>query len=163
MVSVSTVGGAHEATAKAMPAVGPGMDSGSAIGLRAKFRHCAQDQSLEVSGAGGGINVVGGAGAGAGCAGVMLCRGGFFEPDGVEAVVCGGGRDGGGGAAELAAGAGAVREVDAEPGSGAMMLTAGVDDADGNSALVGRPVGVEGGSAATVAGAAPPGAFQNGA
>ena len=28
------------------------------------------------------------------------------------------------------------------------MLTGGVDDADGNSALVGLPVGIEGGSAA---------------
>lgn len=33
-------------------------------------------------------------------------------------------------------------------GSGVMMLTGGIDEADGNSALVGLPVGIEGGSAA---------------
>ena len=53
-------------------------------------------------------------------------------------------------------------------GSGFMMLTAGVDAAVGKSALVGRPVGIDEGSAASapaaaagIAGAA--GAFQDGA
>ena len=38
--------------------------------------------------------------------------------------------------------------VSVQPGSGVMMLTGGVDAADGNSALVGLPVGIDGGSAA---------------
>jgi hypothetical protein len=46
-----------------------------------------------------------------------------------------------------------------------MMLTGGVDDADGNSALVGLPVGIEGGGAAIspVPAAAIAGAFHDGA
>jgi len=48
-----------------------------------------------------------------------------------------------------------------------MMLTGGVDDALGNSALVGLPVGIDGGSAASApaagtADAAAAGAFQIG-
>ena len=49
------------------------------------------------------------------------------------------------------------------PGSGVMMLTGGVEAAVGKSALVGLPVGIDGGSAATVAGAAAAGAFHDGA
>jgi len=49
------------------------------------------------------------------------------------------------------------------PGSGDMMLTAGVLAALGNSALVGRPVGIEGGSIAIGELAAKGGAFQDGA
>jgi hypothetical protein len=49
----------------------------------------------------------------------------------------------------------------AEPGSGVMMLTAGVEAAVGNSALVGFPVGTDGESAATGATAA--GAFHDAA
>jgi len=45
------------------------------------------------------------------------------------------------------------------PGSGVMMLTAGVEAAVGNSALVGLPVGSDGGRAATGAIA---GALHNG-
>jgi hypothetical protein len=50
----------------------------------------------------------------------------------------------------------------AEPGSGVMMLTGGVEAALGKSALVGLPVGIDGGSAATgpTAGG---GAFHDGA
>jgi hypothetical protein len=48
----------------------------------------------------------------------------------------------------------------AEPGSGVMMLTAGVEAAVGNSALVGLPVGTDDESAATGAAA---GAFHDGA
>ena len=57
-----------------------------------------------------------------------------------------GGRGDGSGAFAIDAdprGAGAV------PGSGVMMLTGGVEAADGNSALVGLPVGIVGASAAT--------------
>ena len=49
----------------------------------------------------------------------------------------------------------------AEPGSGVMMLTAGVEAAVGNSAFVGLPVGTDGESAAT--GAAAAGAFHDAA
>jgi hypothetical protein len=53
-------------------------------------------------------------------------------------------------------------------GSGVMMLTAGVDAAVGNSALVGLPVGTAGGSAASgpgsgVGDAVAAGAFQDAA
>ena len=48
----------------------------------------------------------------------------------------------------------------AGPGSGVMMLTAGVEAAVGNSALVGLPVGTDDKSAATGAAA---GAFHDGA
>jgi hypothetical protein len=43
------------------------------------------------------------------------------------------------------------------PGSGSMMLTGGVEAEDGNSALVGLPVGTDGGKAASapMAGLAP--------
>ena len=47
-------------------------------------------------------------------------------------------------------------------GSGAMILTAGVDAALGNSALVGLPVGTDGGSPAIAPGNGIPGAFQPG-
>ena len=49
------------------------------------------------------------------------------------------------------AGAAAARGFGAAPsgGSGVMMLTGGVEAAVGNSALVGLPVGIDGGSAAT--------------
>jgi pilus assembly protein FimV len=57
----------------------------------------------------------------------------------------GAGRAAGGGAV-AAAGFGAN---DAGPGSGVMMFTGGVDAALGKSALVGRPVGIDGGSPAT--------------
>jgi len=82
-----------------------------------------------------------------------VCRGGFLAADGAEAVACGGGD----GAAD------AGREAGAEPGSGVMMLTAGVEAAEGKSALVGRPVGIDDGSAATVAGAGATGTFHDGA
>jgi hypothetical protein len=59
---------------------------------------------------------------------------------------------------------GGVGERDADavaPGSGVMMLTGGVEEALGNSALVGLPVGTPGINAATVTAAATAGgAFQ---
>ena len=59
-----------------------------------------------------------------------------------------------------AAGArGAAGDVAAVLGSGAMILIGGVEAAEGNSALVGFPVGIEGGSAATTPGDGG-GAFQ---
>src|SRR3954466_11505505 len=71
------------------------------------------------------------------------------------------------GARGAAAAAFAVGDAWRVGGSGFMMLTGGVDEALGNSALVGLPVGIDGGSPATAAlagndcGAA--GAFQVGA
>jgi len=54
------------------------------------------------------------------------------------------------GAPEAAAAGGPPRCAAAPPlGSGVMMLTAGVEAALGKSALVGRPVGTDGESAAT--------------
>ena len=53
------------------------------------------------------------------------------------------------------------READAvAPGSGVMMLTGGVEEALGNSALVDLPVGTPGTSAATGAAATTGGVFQ---
>ena len=49
---------------------------------------------------------------------------------------------------------GAAARAELADGSGIMMLTAGVDDAEGNSALVGLPVGIPGGRVATIPGTA---------
>ena len=53
------------------------------------------------------------------------------------------------------------READAVEGSGVMMLTGGVEDALGNSALVGLPVGRPGMRAATGAPTGADGAFHS--
>ena len=75
------------------------------------------------------------------------------------------GGDGGGAATEREAVAGAVAGggFGAAPrgGSGFMMLTAGVEAEVGNSALVGLPVGIDGGSAAIMPAAC--GVFQDAA
>lgn len=70
----------------------------------------------------------------------------------------------GAGAAAARAGGGAAAAGFA--GSGVMMLTGGVFAELGNSALVGLPVGIDGGNAATrpaAEGAAPVGALQDAA
>ena len=69
---------------------------------------------------------------------------------------------GAGNGAEAVAGA---RGAGGVPGSAFMMLTGGIEVAVGNSALVGLPVGTDGGSAAsgTLAGTAATGAFHDGA
>ena len=70
----------------------------------------------------------------------------FFAAAGFGSAAAGGG----GGAAGLgAAAAGAAARPGFVPGSGVMMLTGGVEAALGKSALVGRPVGNDGGSMAT--------------
>ncbi len=86
-------------------------------------------------------------------------RGGF----GVACLfaAAGVGVDRGDGADALAVGGGREDGVAAVPGSGVMMLTGGVEAAEGNSALVGLPVGTPGISAATGPGGG--GAFQVGA
>ena len=95
----------------------------------------------------------------AGC----LFAGGSGTSDVGAAAVCGGcaGRAVAGGIAAFAAPGGFVPV----PGSGVMMLTAGVLAALGNSALVGRPVGKDGGSPASapVDAVVMGGAFHNGA
>ena len=74
-----------------------------------------------------------------------------------------------GGAAAWAAAAAGERGADVaaaagwRAGSGVMMLTGGVDAALGKSALVGLPVGIDGGRAATAPGIAATGVFQFGA
>ena len=70
------------------------------------------------------------------------------------------GRGDGAGGFAADAGAGA-RGVDG-PGSGVMMLTGGIEADVGNSALVGLPVGIDGGSAPTT-GPNAAGAFHEGA
>jgi hypothetical protein len=74
-------------------------------------------------------------------------------------VGAGAGRGDGNGA--FAAGTRAAGVV-AGAGSGVMMLTGGVEAAVGNSALVGLPVGIDGGNAVAT-GLAAAGAFQDGA
>ena len=63
----------------------------------------------------------------------------------------------------MAALAGGFAEVAPGGGSGAMMLTAGVEAEVGNSAVVGLPVGMAGGNAATSPAPACGGAFHDGA
>ena len=108
-----------------------------------------KDQSLDAAGAGAG------AAAGAiwtGAAAVRGFGGGFFAAATAgEAEGLGDGDAAGFDAAAgaLAAGAAAARAVAGCPGSGFMMLTGGVDDALGKSALVGLPVGSDGGNCAS--------------
>src|SRR5579863_7171967 len=64
--------------------------------------------------------------------GAVGCRGGLFAAASAGTA----GRGGGGGTAAAGAGRGAG------PGSGVMMLTGGVEAAEGKSALVGLPVGI---------------------
>ena len=99
------------------------------------------------------------AGAGGGVWAVAFGAAGCF----LAATTAGGAAGFGDGAGVGAAGAD-WRDADAVVGSAAMMLTAGVEAALGNSALVGLPVGrpgISGATAATV-GAAAGGAFQSG-
>ena len=109
--------------------------------------------------AGGGAS---GTGAAAG-ARAVFGAGGFFAGAAACADAAAGARAGA--AAAFAAGAWRVAAVG---GSGFMMLTGGVDDALGNSALVGLPVGTDGGRPASgpvagIADCAVAGRFQVGA
>jgi len=90
-------------------------------------------------------------------AGVVV---GVGRGDGNGALASGG-DEGGGGDNDNAGGRG-VEGVVACPGSGVMMLMGGVEAAVGNSALVGLPTGIDGGSAATGPGVAG-GMFHDGA
>ena len=103
-----------------------------------------RDQSLDAAGADGAGEICVGAAAGDGCDSF----GGGFLAAGLWAGF-GPGRDAG--ALALLAGGevGCPAEGVPVPGSGVMMLTAGVEAADGNSALVGLPVGTDSGNAAS--------------
>jgi len=95
--------------------------------------------------------------AGLGAAGFLAAaNGGVGRGDGNGALVSAGEDDDGD------AGGRGAEGVVACPGSGAMMLMGGVEAAVGNSALVGLPIGIDGGRAATGAGVAA-GMFQDGA
>src|SRR3954468_8623031 len=105
-----------------------------------------QHQSLSAAAAGAGGGELGVICVGARTAFGAAC---FFGPAG-GAAACAVGRAAGSGA--LAGGAVACRGGAADPGgpgSGIMMLTGGVDAADGKSALVGLPACIPGGNAAT--------------
>ena len=114
-------------------------------------------QSFDAAGAGAPAAGASGTGAGV-CAdfGAAAC---FLPAAGADPVA---GRGEGNGAlagvdaTERGAGAGVV------PGSGVMMLTGGVEAAEGKSALVGLPVGMVGASVATGPGGGG-GAFHDGA
>jgi len=85
----------------------------------------------------------------------------------VAVVAAVAGRGAGAGAPGGGDSGGAARAAGVVPGSGVMILTGGVEAALGKSALVGLPVGIDGGSPASaalagIAGAAA-GAFQVGA
>jgi hypothetical protein len=125
-------------------------------GQRNRFRH---NHSLEPAAAAGGAACVGGDGGVRrfGAAGFFAAAGAAGATDDVgrgdsnDALAADDGEAAdAGGAARCSAGA--------EPGSGVMMLTAGVEAAVGKSALVGRPGGIED-SIAT--GADAEGAFHN--
>ena len=97
--------------------------------------------------------------AGLGAAGFLAAASaGVGRGDGNGALVSGGDEDGG----DDDAGGRGVEGVVACPGSGDMMLMGGVEAAVGNSALVGLPTGIDGGSAATGPGVAG-GMFHDGA
>jgi hypothetical protein len=98
--------------------------------------------------------------AGLGAAGLLAAA-----AAGVAGAVAGVGRGEGNGAfatGEDDAGGRGVVGVVASGGSGVMMLMGGVEAAVGNSALVGLPSGIDGGSAATGPGVAA-GMFHDGA
>ena len=113
------------------------------------------------AGGGAAAGGVSGTGAAAG-ARAAFGAGGFFAAGAAACAEAAAGARGAGAAAAFAVGA-AWRVG----GSGFMMLTGGVDEALGNSALVGLPVGIDGGSPASAAVAgndcAAAGAFQVGA
>ena len=120
-------------------------------------------QSFDAAGAGAAGG--GAPGGGASCTGADVCLGAgcFLAAACAEAAAAG--RGDGDGAFETGGDAGA-RGVDGAcdaVGSGVMMLTGGVDAAEGKSALVGLPVGIDGASVASGPDTAAAGKFQSGA
>ena len=101
---------------------------------------CQKHQSFDAAGA------VGAPGAGASWVGAAARLGAAGFLAAASGAPAAGRGDGNGAAAPGDAGG---RGADAVvPGSGVMMLTGGVEAAEGKSALVGLPVGIVGGSAA---------------
>lgn len=92
-------------------------------------------------------------------AGVCLGAAGFLAAASALLAAAGGRGDG----AFAAGGDAGARGAGDAAGSGVMMLTGGVDAAEGKSALVGLPVGIVGARAAIGPGAAAAGAFHSGA
>ena len=116
---------------------------------------------MAVSGAGASVTGA----AGVSCTGADarddFCAACFLGEAGAAAVAWRGDGNGAFATGGDAAARGAVEAGVAVPGSGLMMLMGGVEAAEGKSALVGLPVGIDGGSAAITGDAA--GAFQFGA
>jgi hypothetical protein len=116
-------------------------------GSRKKILH----QSFDAAGTGA-------PGGGASCTGADACLGtaGFLAAaSALLAAAAGRGGD--------ALAAGGEAGVRGAAGSGVMILTGGVDAAEGKSALVGLPVGIVGARAATAPGVAAGGKFHSGA
>ena len=122
-------------------------------------------QSFDAAGAGAPGGGSSWTGAAVWAAGVRLGAASFFlaaaiaEPA-AAAAGCGDGDPDGAFATGGDAGA---RDAADAVGSGVMMLTGGVEAAEGKSALVGLPVGIVGASVATGPGAAAAGIFHCGA
>ena len=117
-------------------------------------------QSFDAAGAEAGAPGAGASWTGADAAGACFGAAGFFAAASAGAAAAPGRGDGIG--AFAAAGDAGGRGADAVvPGSGVMMLTGGVEAAEGKSALVGLPDGIDGARVAT--GAIVTGAFHDGA
>ena len=131
-------------------------------------RSCASKkmwrQSFDAAGApGGGASCTGAAVCWA-AAGARLGAAGFLAAASAEPAVADGRGEGDGAVAtDGDAGVCGADGADAAAGSGVMMLTGGVEAAEGKSALVGLPVGIDGASVATGPGAAAAGIFHSGA
>jgi hypothetical protein len=125
------------------------------------------DHSFAAAGAVDDAEGCGAIWTGAAATGARFGEGGFLAAATAGEAVAAAGRGAGTGASWTGAAGGEARAVDDAgplPGSGVMILTGGVEAADGKSALVGLPVGIDPGSAATspVDAAATGGAFHDG-
>ena len=129
---------------------------GGALAARADFEN---SHSLAAAGACAlGAIWTGAAAGGRFAAACFLAAAGAAPGAGADS-----GREACAGAGAVAALAGGFAEATPGGGSGAMMLTAGVEAEVGNSALVGLPVGMAGGNAATSPAPVCGGAFHDGA
>ena len=120
-------------------------------------------QSFGAAGAGAPGGGSSWTGAGARAAGVRLGATSFFLAAAIAEPAAPGRGNGDAGGAFATGGDAGARSAGDAVGSGVMMLTGGVEAAEGKSALVGLPVGIVGASAATGPGAAAAGIFHCGA
>ena len=121
-------------------------------------------QSFDAAGAGAPGGGSSWTGAAVWAAGVRLGAASFFLAAAIAEPAAAGGRgDGDADGAFATGGAPGARGAADAVGSGVMMLTGGVEAAEGKSALVGLPVGIVGASVATGPGAAAAGIFHCGA